>query len=265
MIKTSLTLWMVVTAAFAGAQIKMGEVLILTHPELKQDVDEKTFQAFVTDELIPELSKKNVGTSYHLLKADRGDQKGKFLLARGMEKIKDRNVSNGGNPVDLINAGEEGLQVLISNPKEFSEYHLIGAEKIGSLPNSGILGLHFIKVKADRAADFEKFVVDKLHPAVSHLFADMQLLYYKCVAGKNAGSYLTLFTIDSPKARDNYWPEGKPETDELKQTFQPLEDLANQLGTYLEPGSYLEPESGGAAAYWESKVWADYVHSSYQQ
>ena len=40
-------------------------------------------------------------------------------------------------------------------------------------------------------------------------------------------------------------------------------ELAKELGAYLVPGSYLEPESGGAAAYWESKEWTDYVHSSY--
>lgn len=256
---------MVTTAAIAYSQgVKVGEVLILSYPELKPDVDEKNFQAFVTDELFPELSKKRVGTSYNLLKADRGSQKGKFLLVRGIEKIKDRKTSNGGDPTELVHAGNEGLQLFVTNPKSFSEYHLIGAGKTGTLPNSGILGLHFIKVKEDRAKDFEKLVVNKLHPAVSHLFPDMQLLYYKCVAGENAGSYITLFTIDSPGARDKYWPEGKPETEVLKKTFKPLEGLAKELGTYLVEGSYLEPESGGAAAYWESKVWTDYVHSSYQ-
>jgi len=245
--------------------MKVGEVLIISHPELKQDVDPKTFQTFVTDELFPELSTKMVGTSYNVFKADRGNQKGKFLLVRGIEKIKDRQTSNGGNPLDLITSGSEGLQVLVSNPESFSEYHLIGADKIGSLPNAGILGLHFIQVKKDRAQDFEKFVVDKLHPAVSKLFPDMQLLYYKSVGGDNPGAYITVFTIDSPKARDKYWPAGAPETDVLKKTFKPLEGLAKELGTYLVKGSYLEPESGGAAAYWESKVWTDFVHSGFKE
>lgn len=257
--------FMLITTGIACAQVKVGEALILSHPELKPDVDEKTFQAFVTDELIPELSKKNVGTAYHLLKADRGVQKGNFLFVRSIEKTKNRKTSHNGDPMQLVHAGEEGLQVLITNPKVFSEYQLIGAEKIGNLPTSGILGLHFIKVKKERAKDFENLVVSKLHPAVGHLFPDMQLLYYKCVAGENTGSYLTIFTIDSPDARHKYWPEGMPETDILKKTFKPLEGLAKELGTYLVQGSYLEPESGGAAAYWESKEWTDYVHSSYQE
>jgi hypothetical protein len=126
------------------------------------------------------------------------------------------------------------------------------------------LGLHHIKVKEDRKQDFEKLVSDKLHPAVSQLFPDMQLLYYKCVAGEKKGTYLTIFTIDSPKARDKYWPAGAPETEILKKNFKPLESLAKELSEYFVPGSYLEPESGGAAAYWESKEWTDYVHTSYQ-
>ena len=252
---------MVVIAEIAWTQIQIQEVLILSNPELKQDVDEKTFTTFVNEELVPELGKKNAGTSYHLLKADRGDQKGKFLFVRAIDTIKNRPSSTGN---DLIEAGDEGLQILITNPKAFSEYHLLGAEKIGKLPTSGILGLHYIKVKEDRWKDFEKLVADKLHPAVSQLFPDMQMLYYKCVAGENKGTYLTIFTIDSPKARDKYWPEGAPETEELKKNFKPLESLAKELSEYFVPGSYLEPESGGAAAYWESKEWTDYVHTSYQ-
>ena len=256
---------MITTGIVYSQGIKMSDVLIISHPELKQDVDPKTFQSFVTDELFPELSKKGTGTAYHLFKADRGNEKGKFLLVRAVEKSKDGKASSSGSTVDLVRSGSEGLDVLVSNPQTFSEYHLIGADKLGSLPTSGILGLHYIKVKKDRSADFEKLVVDKLHPAVSKLFPDMQMFYYKSVAGDNLGSYLTIFTIDSPKARHKYWPEGAPETDVLKKTFKPLEGLAKELATYLEEGSYLEPSSGGAAAYWESKVWTDFVHSRFLQ
>lgn len=265
MIRHSLTFFLLVIAGLACAQMKVGEVLIISHPELKPDVDKDSFQAFVTNELVPELTKKNIGTSYHLLKADRGDNKGQFLFVRSIENIKDRQTSDITNPLDLVRSGEEGLQVLTTNPKMFSEYHLIGAEKIGHLPTSGILGLHFIKVREERAKQFEELVMDKLHPAVSQLFPDMQLLYYKCMAGENTGSYITVFTIDSTDARHKYWPEGEPETEILKKAFKPLEALAKELGTYLASGSYLEPESGGAAAYWESKEWTDYVHTSYQR
>jgi hypothetical protein len=265
MIRLSLPFFILITAGLANAQVKVGEVLIISHPELKPNVDNDSFETFVRDELVPELTKRNIGTSYHLLKADRGDNKGKFLFVRTIESIKDRQTSDIANPLDLVHSGEEGLQVLITNPKIFSEYHLIGAEKVGHLPEAGILGLHLIRVKEERAKQFEELVVNKLHPAVSQLFPDMQLLYYKCMSGQDTGSYITVFTIDSPDARHKYWPEGEPEMEILKKAFRPLEALAKELGTYLAPGSYLEPDSGGAAAYWESKEWTDYVHSSYQK
>jgi hypothetical protein len=245
--------------------MKISEVIILSSPSLNKDVKPETFQTFTTEKLLPDLNRKEPGTTHHLFKADRGDKKGQFLLAAGIEKIKDRATAKSGNPFDpgSVSSDSKSLRDFVSNPQAFTEYHLIGADQIRSLPNSGILGIHAIKVKKERSKDFEKFVIEKLHPAVSHLFPDLQLLYYKSVAGENSGSYITLFTIDSPSARDKYWPAGAPETDVLKKTFKPLEPLAKELGTYLEEDSYLKPESGGAAAYWESKEWTDFIHSRY--
>jgi hypothetical protein len=44
-----------------------------------------------------------------------------------------------------------------------------------------------------------------------------------------------------------------------KAAFKPLNALARELGSNLVLGSYLEPTSGGAAAYYESLVWTDFV------
>ena len=104
--------------------------------------------------------------------------------------------------------------------------------------------------------------MEKLHPAVGQLLPDMQLLYYKAVAGENAGSYITIFAIESVAARDKYWPSGAPETELLKQAFRPLNGLAAELGSYLVEGSYLEPK-GGAAAYFESHEWTDFIHQGF--
>ena len=261
MIRSLLFLFLVAPCGLTYAQVKIGEALSLSPLQLRTDVNEKAFQNFVTEDLIPQLRNTNL-SSYHLLKADRGDQKGKYLFVRATEKLTNLKSSDFTAVAKRI-TGNEGLKKHLTNAATFSQYHLIGADKIGNLPTSGILGLHFIKVKKERAEDFENLVESKLHPAVSQLFPDMQLFYYKCVDGENKGSYLTVFTIDSPDAREKYWPEGKPETEILKRTFKPLETLAKELGNYLEPGSFLEPESGGAAAYWESKEWTDYVHISY--
>lgn len=173
-------------------------------------------------------------TSMHLFEADRGDRKGELLLVRSGPFRSDE------------------------NPAQFTQYQLIGANKIKSFRNIGILGIHYLKVKPNRADAFEKFVVDKLHPAVGELLPDMQLLYYKATDGKNKDGYITVFGIESTGARHKYWPEGAPETRLVKDAFKPLNNLALELATYLVEGSYLEP-SGGGAAYFESKEWTDYI------
>ncbi len=268
MVKTTLSfcLLTIITGLAYAQGMKIGEALVVSYPALNKDVKAETFQAFFTGEVLPAMNKEKPGTSHHLFKSDRGNQKEQFLLVAGIEKIKDGKPTSARNPFDLAPSGKgnsKGLKDFVSNPQTFTEYHLIGADKIQSLPNTGILGIHYIKVKKERSKDFEKFVVEKLHPAVSQLFPDMQLLYYKAVAGDNIGSYITIFTIDSPAARAKYWAAGAPETEVLKKTFKPIEGLAKELGTYLVEDSYLKPESGGAAAYWESKEWTDFIHSSY--
>ena len=262
MLRLSLLSFILFATQLSSAQVKIGEVLIVGHQELKHTIDEEAFQNVVREDLINKLP-ADLQSTYHLLKGDRGNRKGKYLFVHSTEKINEPKASDHVAAMERITSGSKQLQAHLASPNAFSEYHLIGAGKVRNLPTSGILGLHFIKVRNERATDFENLVEKKLHPAVSKLFPDMQMFYYKCVAGENTGSYLALFTIDSPDARHKYWPEGKPETDILKKTFKPLESLAKELGTYLEPGTFLEPDSGGAAAYWESKEWTDYVHTSY--
>lgn len=178
----------------------------------------------------PSLNKGEKG-SIHLFKADRGDRNGDFVLA----------TTQSGKKIDGS-----------------TEYRLIGAEKLPPPRTIGILGVHYIKVKPERSKDFEKFVVEKLHPAVGQILPDMQLLYYKAIAGENVGTYITIFAIESTDARHKYWPAGAPETEILKKAFQPFTKLATELSTYLVNGSYLEPGSGAAAIY-ESKEWTDFI------
>ena len=245
--------------------MQVGNILVINHPILKNNVDPGAFQTFATKEILPALEKQNQGPTYHLFKADRGKQKGSFLLVCATNMMNRPRGAYVEDPFVLTASGNAGkaLGDFVSNASDFTEYRLVGWDQIKSLPNTGILGIHFIQVKKERSSEFEKFVVEKLHPAVSQLFPDMQLLYYKAVAGANTGSYITVFTIDSPAARDKYWPGGTAETEILKKTFKPLEGLAKELGTYLVEGSYLEPSSGGAAAYWESKNWTDFIHTNY--
>jgi len=243
--KTSLCLLSIIaTAALAHAQgMKMGEVIIVSNSGFKKEIN---------PELIRQLNNNKSGTSLELFQADRGERKGELLLVS--RPVGNRNTISQGNAFNIKNLSE-----LLNKPGAYTEYRLIGAEKFKSLPSAGIMGIHYIKVKEDRKKEFEKFVIEKLNPSVGNLLPDMQLLYYRAVAGENIGSYITIFTIDSEAARHKYWPAGAPETEILKKAFLPLKELAAELGGYLVEDSYLKPESG-AAAYFESLKWTDYVY-----
>lgn len=258
-IKTTLSLFIIMTSyGVTHAQgMKLGEVIIVSTSMLKKDVKAETFQSHITGEIAPSWNKDESGVNMHLFRADRGNRKGEFLLVCGATKLSDRNTLSPGSPFT-----NTPLPDFLSQPGAYTEYHLIGAKKLKSLHTVGILGIHYIKVKQDRSNEFEKFVIEELHPAVSELLPDMQLLYYKAVAGENAGTYITIFAIESVEARDKYWPSGAPETELLKQAFRPLNRLAAELGSYLVEGSYLEPKDG-AAAYFESHEWTDFIHQGF--
>ena len=258
-IKTNLLLLTIIaTYGLTHAQeMKMGDVIIVSNAALKKDVKADTFQDYFTKEIASAWNKDKPEASMHLFRADRGDRKGEFLLACRATKQADRNALPAGSPFTNTR-----LSDFLSNPASHTEYQLIGAEKFNSMRSIDILGIHYLKVKPDRSKEFEKFVVEKLHPAVGQLLPDMQLLYYKAVAGENAGTYITIFAIESIAARDKYWPSGAPETEILKQAFKPLNSLAVELGSYLVEGSYLEPKDG-AAAYFESIEWTDFINQGF--
>ncbi len=257
---------LIASAGMAYAQaMKMGEVIMVSNSTLKKDVKPETFQSWINKEIAPSWNKKYPGVSMHLFHADRGDRKGNFLLVSAAARIADRESLPPGSPftekvISVSNAASKKPGDFLSTPESYTEYRLIGSQKLKFLPVAGILGIHYIKVKPERSAEFEKFVIEKLHPAVGQLFPDMQLLYYKAVAGENPGEFITIFTIESVAARDKYWPAGAPETEILKKAFFPLKELALELSGYLVEDSYLKPESGGAAAYFESTRWTDFVY-----
>ena len=185
------------------------------------------------------------------------------MLTFTAKTVPDREAFASGSPFtdEVLTVSSKRCSDFLENTHVYTEYRLIGADQFKSLPVAGILGFHYIKVKPERSAEFEKFVVDKLHPAVGQVLPDMSLLYYKATAGDKAGTYVTIFAITSVAARDKYWPAGAPETKILKDAFRPHQGLAKELGNYLLEGSYLEP-SGGAAAFFESKEWTDFIDMS---
>jgi hypothetical protein len=158
-----------------------------------------------------------------------------------------------------VNGISDLPSLYLSDPGLYTEYHLIGAESFQQLPKVDLLGIHYLKIKPEHAQEFEKFVVEKLNPTVGDLAYDMNLFYYKAFDGQQVGSYITIYAIESVQARERFWPTGGQEQDIVKQLFRPYQQLALELSTYLVEGSFLGPESGGGAAYFESLEWTDYV------
>jgi hypothetical protein len=259
------TLLLLISMPLAGSTsaqgIKMGEVIVMSTSSVKKDVKAESFKTFIDEFAATKLKKAKPGVDLQLFQADRGNKKGEFLLALSAKTVADREAFSSGSPFtdQILAASSRRSSDFLDNTHVYTEYRLIGANKFTSLPVVDILGIHYIKVKKERSAEFEKFVVEKLHTAVGQVLPDMYLLYYKATAGDQAGSYVTIFAITSVAARDKYWPAGAPETKVLKDAFGPHQGLARELGNYLVEGSYLEPSSGGAAAYFESKQWTDFI------
>ena len=170
----------------------------------------------------------------HLLQSDRGNRKGQFFRAW----------------TGAVKAGPPPAT------DRSTEYQLLSPEKVGTLPDVDVLGIHFIKVLPDRRDAFERFVRDTLHPAVANLRPDLRLLYYKAMRGAQAPGYILLFAL-TKQSRDKYWPGGS-DSDALRAAFGPVKVHTKELSTYLVQGSALTDEKFAAAIY-ESREWTDLV------
>ncbi len=264
--KTTLLLLIIMGhAAFVNAQeMKMGEVIIISTSAIKPGIGQEQFKLYI-HELMRIRGHEKTGTGLHLFRADRGNKNGELLLVYEADNTLERKSLPVNSPFTQKPAAnsESKLSDFLTDPGAYVEYHLIGTDQFKPLPSAGILGVHKIQVQPEKAEAFEKFVQEKLNPTAGHLLPDIHLMYYKAVAGsegyKNEGVYMLIFAIESVAARDKYWPAGAPETEALKQAFSPLNDLAVELSSYLVEGSYLEPGKG-AAAYFESLQWTDFIH-----
>jgi hypothetical protein len=184
----------------------------------------------------PSPSKPEGNSKAYALQADRGSRKGQYMVV-SMADAKPGGISGGASA-------------------QSSEYHLLSPDKVDSLPEVDVLGIHYIKVRPDRREAFERFVSEKIHPAVGNLRPDLRLLYYKAVRGPDAGNYITVFAL-TRESRDKYWPGGS-DSDDLRAAFKPVQALTNELSTYLVEGSALTDPKFAAAVY-ESREWSDFV------
>ena len=194
--------------AFAQ-RMKLGEVLVLTVPDLKPEADTKAFE------------QQARAQDVHLFRADRGGRKGQYLLA---------------STKPFVSAG--GQQ---------QEYQLIGGVR-APLPEVEILGIHYTKVRPDRRGAFEKFIAAKIHPAVGNVRPDIRMLYYKPVRGADEGTYLAVFAL-TRASRDRYWPGGSDSDDLRAAFSPAIRELAKELRTFLVDGSYADDPKLAASVY----------------
>jgi hypothetical protein len=201
----------------AQEKMKLGEVLVI--------------------DVVDNSSDATAGNAVHLFRADRGSRKGQQILA---------STTGAKRPSGPIAAGQHRF-----------EYHLLSPDKVGALPAVDVLGIHYVKVRPEQRDAFERFVSQKVHPAVANLRPDLRILYYKLVRGPDTANYIALFAL-TRESRDKYWPGGS-DSDELRAAFSPaVTALAKELSTYLVEGSYAADPKLAAAVY-ESREWTDFV------
>ncbi len=142
----------------AGAQtIRLGEAMVFYVPDLKPDADVKAFEAYVAGQVAPAWAKQAPGMTLTLVKKDRGNRQGKYMLVWTTDTLAhhQRFASASGEfpftPTLTASAGDfrTGLAPFLSGPGKYVEYHLVSPEKVGApLPEVDVLGNHYIKVQA---------------------------------------------------------------------------------------------------------------------
>jgi hypothetical protein len=240
---TAFSLLLTLPVGVRAQTMKLSDVLIVSAPELKPDADIKAFESHVVNVVAPAAKKEAPGADITLVRKDRGNHRGQYLLVCTADS-------------GACRKSHPELAPFVATAGRDIEFRLVAPEKAGALPVVDVLGIHYIKVKPDRLEAFDRFVAEKLHPAVANLRPDLWLLYYKPVRGEEAGNYLTVFAL-TKASRDKYWPKGS-DSDDLRAASGPsVKALTRELSTYLVEGSFATGNL--AAAVFESKEWADWV------
>ena len=148
----------VVAASANAQQIRLTPQIGLG--TLEQAAADPAFEAKTLAQ-IDSMKSSATGSELFLLRKDRGPHSGRYAA--------------------LITAPAGAGRNIMPFARTFPtvvSYQLIGADKLGPLPAVDVLGVHYIKVRPEKSADFTKFVADKLNPAVGNLRPDLRFLYY---------------------------------------------------------------------------------------
>ncbi len=259
---------LVCPARRASAQrVQLGEVLVVQTPVLAPSTDAGTFEAHVLDRALPAWDAVDAAGEAHFFRADRGKDTGSYWIVWSYPTVEARqrslpagDASGFSDAVRRAAGADARLPAsLVIDQGGYTDYALVADGSSIALPEVEVLGVHYIQVRPDRSDAFDAFVRERLHPALVGTIPGMDLLYYKGVRGTSAGQYLLIFAIATPADRAHYWPTDSSETDALGAAFAPLNDLARELASYQVEGTYLEAESGAAAAIFESLEWTDFA------
>jgi hypothetical protein len=246
--------------------MRLGEVMVFYLPEIRQGADTKALVSHLNGHVLPMWNKATPGIVARLVHKDRGNRTGEYMVVWTTDTLARHKAyasASGDFPFAADITAKAGgdfrptLAPYVTGGK-FIEYHLVAPQALKMpLPEVNVLGLHYALVRPDRREAFDKFVADKLHPAVGNLQPDLRLLYYRPVRGEQPGAYVTNFAL-TEGSRDKYWPKGA-DSDVLRTTFSPaIKALAEELRGYLVEGSYNGNPKLAAAVY-EGKEWADWV------
>jgi hypothetical protein len=174
------------------------------------------------------------GDTPYLLRKDRGPHPGQYAVL-----------------VTMPTAGARTGAAFVKALPGLRQYSLVGPASAGPLPTVDVVAVHYIKVKPGGTAAFDKFIADKLNPAVANLRPDLRFLYYR----GDDGTYITIVGL-TRASRDKYWPKGA-DSDDLKAAFTPsVRALAGELETYLVADTW---GTGMTAQGYEAKDWADWT------
>jgi hypothetical protein len=248
-------------------KVTLGDVLVVATPSVKPEIDAGVFEAHMVERYAPSWNVLGDEVETHFFRADRGKGIGSYWMVWSFatEEARRRSLPSprvsGFSDDARRQVGDNGRMpaAFVADEGGYTDYVLIGADRLAARPAVELLGVHYIQIRPDRAEAFDAFVRDKLHPAVVGKIPGMDLLYYKGVRGANEGRYLLIFAIETHEARARYWPTGASETQALKEAFAPLKDLAQELKTYEAEGTYLKEDSGAAASIFESLEWTDFA------
>lgn len=202
---------------------------------LEQAAPDPAFETRTAAQIAGLKSSPALGEEAFLLRKDRGPHPGRYAVFV---------TAPAGSGGAILNYARTFPSVV--------QYQLIGADKLGPLPTVDVLGVHYIKVQPAKAAEFDRFVADKLNPAVGNLRPDLRFLYYKSAP---AGQYVCVIAI-TKASRDKYWPGGS-DSDDLKTAFTPaVRALAGELKPFLVEGTW---GVNMTAEVYEAREWADWI------